>query len=141
MEEREIIEIEQDFQDAWEDYFGQPMYYVKLLTLTPTSSTYRESKVKTYDEANKLLFHGTFKENLSEEELAMGGGKVIPTGIITFITKELVDQDVEFKTIDVIDVVNLDETTTRYDIIAMQKKVQFGTHKVFTKFGVVEYGK
>ena len=141
MEEREIIEIESDFLEAWEDYFGQDMYYVKLKE-TSSSSIYKESKLKVYDEENKVLFHGTFKENPTEEELGMGGARVIPTGMITFVTKELVDQQVtSFSTNDVIDIVFLDGTTQRFNIIAKQGKVQFGMHKVFTKFGVREYGK
>lgn len=141
MQEREIIEIENDFLDAWEEYFGQEMYYVKLLVKTPTNSVYRESKVKTYDEANKLLFHGTFKENPTEEELFVAGGKVTPTGLIIFISKELIDQGVVFSTNDVIDFTDINGTEHRYNIVSIQGKVQFGQHKVFTKLGVVEVGK
>lgn len=142
MQEVEISQIELDFLDAWENYFGQHMYYVQFVESPTPTSIYKESKVKLYDEANKCLFHGTFKENPTEEELGMGGLKEVPTGMITFVTKELYDQGiVEIDTRDVIDVVDRLGNSKRFNIISSQGKVQFGTHKVFTKLGVREYGK
>ncbi len=141
MEEREIIEIESDFQEAWLEYFGQEMYYIRFIE-TSSSSIYKESKRKVYDEDNKVLFHGTFKENPTEEELAMGGLREIPTGLITFVTKELYEQGVtKFSTNDIIEVPQRNGEINRYNIISLQGKVQFGNHKVFYKFGVREYGK
>lgn len=142
MEEREILEIEADFQEAWEEYFGQTMYYVNFIESPTPTSIYRESKVKVYDEANKILFHGTYKENPTQEELAMGGLSETDIGLITFVTKELYEQGIlTIDDKDVIDVIMRDGTTRRFNIISHQGKVQFGSHKVFTKIGVREYGK
>lgn len=139
--DRDIDEISNDFLEAWRDYFGQEMYYIRFLQdVTPNyHPVYRESKIKKYDEENKVLFHGVFKENPTEEDLGMGGLKEYPTAMITLVAKELYDQGVTYIDMnDIIEITDRDLVTRRFNIVSKQGKVQLRNRKIFIKLGVRE---
>lgn len=135
----EIDEISVAFLDAWKEYFGQPMYYVPFLNGGTVHPVYKESKTKTYDFANKLLFTGTFKMKPLEEKGEIAGKEAIENAEITFITYELEQKGItEIDQRAIIEITHKDGITKTYNIVNNYGKVQFGTSRVFTKLGVME---
>lgn len=140
MRQDEIDEISTAFSEAWDEYFGQPMYYVPFL---PEESKihplYRETNRKVYDFANKKPFTGTFKEEKYEERGEIHGRDNFEKAEITFVTKEL--HDLGVTAIDqsaIIEIFNRNGVRKLYNIIANYGKVQLGNNKVFTKLNVTE---
>lgn len=141
MLQSEIDEISEAFMDAWEEYFGQVMYYVPLLDVPTKHPIYGESKTKdlNYDFANKVMFHGTFKESPIEEKGGVGGKDEKQKAEITFVTQELYSKGI--KAIDpraVIEITHRDGTVLLYNIVKRNGKVQLGDNHVFTKLDVVD---
>jgi hypothetical protein len=138
LEQTEVNEIAQAFLDAWEEYFGQTMYYVKFIS-ADKHPLYGESKNKTYDFANKLSFYGTFKQEPIEEKGDIGGKDVTETAEITFVTKELEEKGLEeVNHEDIIEITDKNGITKTYNIVDHYGKVQFGSSRVFTKLKVVD---
>lgn len=140
MLQKEIDEISEAFLDAWDEYFGQEMFYVPFLEDETTKHrVYKESKSKAYDFANKLKFTGTFKEEPLEEVGDVGGRDKQEKAEITFITKELEDKGItRIDSRAIIEITHKDGITKTYNIINNYGKVQFGSSRVFSKLGVVE---
>jgi hypothetical protein len=136
----EIDEISEAFMDAWEEYFGQIMYYVPFNdNPSDKHSIYGESKKKTYDFTKKVMFHGTFKQEPIEEKGELGGGEEREVAEITLVTKELYDKGVkEFRLKDIIEITDRDGVTKNYNIYQNYGKVQLGNNRVFTKLKVVD---
>ena len=140
MQQQEIDEISEAFLDAWKEYFGQIMYYIPFNpTATQKHPVYGETKAKVYDEANKVMFHGTFKQEPIEEKGELAGGENYEVAEITFVTKELYDKGiVEIKPEDMVEVVFRGGKTKRYNIVAHYGKVQLSDNRIFTKLKVTD---
>ena len=140
MDVSEIDDISDSFIEAWTEFFGQEMYYIRFLRDSNTPhNVYNDSRKKIYDEDNKVLFHGSLKEKPTAEELGMGGLKALPSGVITFVTKELRDAGItELSTNDCIEATPYAQPTIRFNIVSDQGKVQLTDQKIFTKLGVKE---
>lgn len=143
MIQSEIDEISEAFLDAWVEYFGQVMYYIKMKP-TPESDIhpiYGESKNKKYAEEEKVLFHGTYKQDPIEEKGDIAGKVEKEFAEITFVTKELFDKGItECKSEDIIEITNRIGVTSRYNIFQHYGKVQLGNNRVFMKLKVVDIG-
>jgi glutamate dehydrogenase/leucine dehydrogenase len=138
MTQKEIDEISDAFGEAWEDFFGQEMYYIAFDCGTYSHPIYREAKRKQYKEEEKTLFHGTLKEEPLEEKGDLAGKRTYPTAELTFVTKELRDKGVlEVDTRDIIEVTDINGNTERYNIINNYGKVQLVDNRIFTKLKVV----
>lgn len=140
MLQSEIDEISDAFQDAWDEYFGQEMFYVPFLKDSTTAHPlYKESKNKTYDFANKISFTGTFKEEPLEEVGEIAGKDEYQSAEITFVTKQLYDKGITtVNNADIIEITHRDGVTKTYNIIKHFGKVQLGDNRVFTKLEVTE---
>lgn len=142
MLQSELNEISEAFQDAWDEFFGQEMFYVPFqLEGTEVHRIYKESRRKTYDHANKIRFMGTFKELSNKEAGELFGADTKAESEITFVTKELFDQGI--KKVDdaaLIEITHHDGTTVLYNIVEVTRKVQLGDNRIFTKLGVFENG-
>lgn len=133
--------------DAWEEYFGQMLYYVpfdEISTKNNAHPLYRDvqKKGKIYLWDDMKPFHGTLKSEEVEEKGDMYGKDEETKYDITFITKELRDQGI--LNVDkeaLIYLVDRDGVNHVFNIIASNQKVQFGDNKVFTKLEVLEVGK
>jgi hypothetical protein len=140
MLQSEIDEISQAFSDAWQEYFGEEMYYVPFSENdTPVHRVYKESKSKAYDFANKILFHGTFKQEPIDEKGELAGKNEREKAEITFVTKELFDRSI--KEVDlraIIEITDRNGVTKHYNILKRNGKVQLGNNHVFTKIEVVD---
>lgn len=140
MLQSEIDEISVAFSEAWDEYFGQPMYYVPYKTIEDNiHPLYRETRQKEYDWKNKVLFNGTFKQEKYEERGEINGRDNYEEAEITLVTKELYDEGI--KVIDqsaIIEIIHRDGSRKLYNIVANYGKVQLGDNKVFTKIEVVE---
>lgn len=147
MIQSEIDEISEAFMDAWEEYFGQMLYYVpfdEISTKNNAHPLYRDvqKKGKIYLWDDMKPFHGTLKSEEVEEKGDMYGKDEETKYDITFITKELRDQGI--LNVDkeaLIYLVDRDGVNHVFNIIASNQKVQFGDNKVFTKLEVLEVGK
>jgi hypothetical protein len=139
MRQDEIDEISDAFSEAWEEFFGQPMFYIQFIGAENPHSLYRESKKKMYAEDGKKPFYGTFKQELIEEKGEIGGRKETEVSEITFVTKELFEQGIiEVDSRDIIEVTNRAGYTHRYNIFGHLGKVQLGDNRVFTQLKVVK---
>lgn len=140
MLQTEVDEISEAFLDAWKEYFGTVMYYVPFKeSETPVHRIYKESKAKSYDYENKILFHGTFKQTPIEEKGELAGKVEMENAEITFVTKQLFDQGIE--EVDpraIIEVTKRNGITKTYNITKRNGKVQLGDNYVFSKLEVVE---
>lgn len=140
MQQTEIDEISDAFSEAWEEFFGQVMYYVPLdRERTIVDDLYEETEKKVYDFANKVQFYGTLK--LTEEsEVGEISGKSNTIGAsITCVTKELVNKGVIYVELSSIIVTkNHNEGYRFYNIVGQYPKVQLGDNRVFTTIRVVE---
>lgn len=147
MIQSEIDEISEAFSDAWEEYFGQQLFYVPFdekNTENNVHPLYRDApkKGKIYLWDDMKPFYGTLKSEEVKEKGDMYGKDNEVQFNITFITKELRDQNI----------LNVDDRALIYyidrdgvdhvlNIIATNQKVQFGDNKVFTKLSVKDTGK
>lgn len=136
----ELDEYENDFIEAWEGYFGQPMYYVELV---PEESNihklYSESKKKIYDFENKKLFHGKFLRKPEMERGEIYGRENYDKAEISFITKELADLGVlKLKQSSVIETFDKEGTRKLYNIVGDYDKVQLRNRKLITRLIVSE---
>lgn len=139
MNQTEADEISEAFISAWEDYFGDEMYYVKFdSTNTIADSLYGEQKAKVYNYDNKALFHGTLKEAPDLDVRKQSGKEIKKDYEISFITKELIDQGIlEVDTNDIIQYIDRFGKNHLYKIYDSYQKVQFTDNKVFTKLKVI----
>lgn len=138
MLQSEIDEISEAFSDAWDEFFGQPMYYVPLMAGSTVHPIYRESKTKQYDVENKKSFNGTFKVKDIEEKGEMNGRDEKTYAEITFVTKELYDQGIlKINSRDQIHFFDRGGEEIKCNIIGHSGKVQLGDNKIFTKLDVV----
>jgi hypothetical protein len=140
MLQNEIDEISVAFLDAWDQYFGEKMFYVPFLEAeTSVHRVYKESKTKTYDYANKLQFTGTFKQQPIREEGEIAGKEEIEQAEITFVTKELYDKGVlEIDARSIVEITHRNGKTATYNIHNYYGKVQLGNNRIFTKLAVTE---
>lgn len=142
MLQSELDEISEAFQEAWDDSFGQEMFYVPFdKSGTVVHPIYRESKAKKYDFENKLRFMGTFKELTNEERGEIFGEESVAESEITFITAELYKQGItKVDKSALIEITHRNGETNTYDITESLGKVQLGNNRIFTKLGVVLRG-
>lgn len=138
MRQEEITEISQAFQEAWEEFFGAPMYYIPFDSSNSSPHPiYNESKGKKYDEANAVMFHGTLKERESQDVTAPTGKRIEKHFEITVVTQELIDKGVTH-----IDTNSIIRFTDRFgkiynlEIYDDFQKVQLVDNKIFTKLKV-----
>jgi hypothetical protein len=141
MLESEINEISSAFSDAWQQYFGQPMYYIPMDELaTEVHPIYGDTKVKAYKESSKISFYGTFKQSPIDEKGEMMGREIVEMAEITYVTKDLEDKGItEVQLEDMIEMTDKAGVTKRYNIIQYFGKVQFGDSRIFTKLKVAWY--
>lgn len=139
MLQNEIDEISDAFSDAWHEYFGQRMYYIKFdKSATAVHPVYGESKQKVYKEAEKVEFYGTLKESPIQETGEMRGSLEYQYAEITFVTRDLEKQGItQLDNKDIIEVVTKIGDSVRYNITSTVGKVQLSSSKVFTKIGVM----
>lgn len=141
MQQSEVDEISEAFKEAWQEYFGDTMYYVTFdKTKTIKDDLYEEQKTKVYDYENKKAFHGTLKESPSMDKLKQSGKKVYKIYTISFVTKELVDQGVNYiDTNDIILYIDRFGKENKFKIYDDYQKVQFSDNKIFTLLNVIPY--
>lgn len=142
MLQSELDEISEAFQEAWNDSFGQEMFYVPFVKDKTTSHPiYGDSEEKFYDFENKKRFMGTFKELNNEEAGELFGKDTNVEAEITLITKELFDQGVlEIDQSALVEITHRGGRTQLYNITKSIGKVQLGNNRIFTRLGVVEHG-
>lgn len=142
MLQSELDEISEAFQEAWNDSFGQEMFYVPFdKGKTISHPIYGDSEEKVYDFDNKKRFMGTFKELNNEEAGELFGKDTNVEAEITLITKELFDQGVlEIDTSALVEITHRSGRTQLYNITKSIGKVQLGNNRIFTRLGVVEHG-
>ena len=137
MRQNEIDDISREFSTAWEEFFGQEMYYIPLTNQPDFDPLYREYGEKTYDFANKLRFFGTLKDLSEEESVDAFGEDTEATREITFVSLDLEKQGVlEFDDSSIVQVTEKSGKTYYYSIEKIRQSVQFNSTRVFTKFGV-----
>ena len=141
MEQKELDEISDAFVDAWEEFFGQEMFYVPFdENASKPHPIYGENKNKVYDYENKKRFMGTFKELSDEEAGELFGQETKAEAEITYVTKELYEQGITRpKKSALVQITFRDGVTKLYNITEITGKVQLGDNRIFTKFGVFEY--
>jgi hypothetical protein len=141
MLESEINEIASAFSDAWQQYFGQTMYYIPMdAVATQKHPIYGDTKVKVYKEAEKVAFYGTFKQSPIDEKGEMMGREIVEMAEITYVTNDLYNKGItEVQLEDMIEMTDKSGVTKRYNIIEYFGKVQFGDSRIFTKLKVVWY--
>jgi hypothetical protein len=141
MRQDEIDEISGAFQEAWTEFFGAEMYYVSFDASTVANPIYRESKTKKYLWDSKKLFHGTLKEQQSQDVAQPTGKQVVKFYEITFVAKELLDQGIlHIDTNDIIQYTDRFGKEYRLEIYDDFQKVQLVDNKIFTKLKVKYYG-
>lgn len=143
MQQSEIDEISEAFQDAWEEYFGDLMYYVRFNKKgTEFNDIYNESKKLKYDMDNKIPFHGTLKELEQDDVIQPYGDNEVKLFSITFVMKELIDQKQYI--LDHNDIIVYEQrlgnmlVERRFNIYDSLEKVQFNSTKIFGKLKVKE---
>lgn len=137
MRQNEIDDISREFATAWEEFFGQEMYYVEMSNQPSYDPLYREYGEKEYDFANKKKFFGTLKDLTEEEKVDAFGEDSEAKREITFVTLDLEKQGVT--TLDdssIIQVTEKNGETYYYNIEQINQSVQFGSTRVFSKMGV-----
>jgi hypothetical protein len=141
MSQTEIDEISEAFKEAWEDYFGDVLYYVPFdYASTQFSEIYGESKKKKYLFLEKKPFHGTIKERELLDVNRPTGRSREKEYELTFVTKELIDQGItEVDTNSIIIYTDRFEKEYRLIIFDDYQKVQLVDNKVFTKLKVKYY--
>ena len=138
MRQEEINEISQAFLEAWEEFFGAPMYYIPFDETSSKHSIYNESKGKKYKEDEAVMFHGTIKERENQDVTKPTGKRVQKVFELTAVTKELIDGGIEH--IDTNSIIRYTDqfgkvfTLSIYDDL---QKVQLTNNKIFTKMKVV----
>lgn len=139
MLQTELDEISNAFSEAWEEFFGQEMFYVELSGATEIHPLYGESRGKIYDFEGKKPFNGTFKQDEYKERGEIGGRDNYEEATITFITKELIDLGIfTINQSAIIEIFHRDGERKLYNIISNYGKVQLGNNKIFTTLKVVE---
>lgn len=143
MRQSEIDEISEAFNDAWKEYFGDKLKYIRFIKNgTDFDDIYSESKYLDYDYDNPIEFYGTLKELETEDVLEPYGKNDIKRFTITFITKELKDKGIfEVNTDDIIiyeQVLGDKILVRKFSIYDTIQKVQFSSEKIFTKLFVKE---
>ena len=92
MQINEIEEISKAFSEAWEDYFGDKLKYVRFNTEnTKFHNIYNESKSLQYDYDNAVTFYGSLKEIEKEDVIEPYGDDEYRIFTITLVTQELLD--------------------------------------------------
>lgn len=141
MRQEEIKEISQAFQQAWEDFFGAPMYYIPYDTNDDYDELYDENRSKDYKEAEAVLVHGTIKEKEDLDTTTPVGKLKVKHYTITLVTQELIDGGVtNIDTNSIIRHTDIHGVTTDYEIYDDYQKVQLGNNKIFTKLKVRSNG-
>lgn len=139
MNQAEIDEISVSFLEAWEEYFGTPMYLIPY-NYTGSSNIYGDKKSKDYDLDNAVMFHGTLKELESSDTVKPDGKYDEEYYDITLVTKELNDQGVyKIDTNSLIKYVDRFRNEYYFKIYDTFQKVQFSNNKIFTKIRVKKY--
>lgn len=137
MRQNEIDDISREFSTAWEEFFGQEMFYVPLSNQPDYDPLYREYENKTYDFDNKKRFYGTLKDLSEEESVDAFGDDTKAKREITFVSLDLESQGIqEFDDSSIVQVTEKSGGTYYYSIQHIVQSVQFGSTRVFTKFGV-----
>lgn len=134
MKQQEIDEISVAFLEAWEEYFGDLMYYVPFKQGDDLDNIYLESKAKVYDYDNKVPFHGTIREIQSQDK-SLATGKLIEKRYeITLVTKELLDGGVPYIDTNAL-ITYTDRFNKEYQLYIYDdfQKVQLVDNKLFTK--------
>lgn len=142
MLQSEVNEISDAFQDAWDEFFGQEMFYVPLdLEKTIVHPIYKETTEKVYDFAGKKRFVGTYKELSNKEAGELFGDATRAKAEITYVSRELIlagVDDVDDSAL--IEITHQSGRVGLYNITEITRKVQFGDNRIFTKLGVFEDG-
>ena len=139
MLQSELNEISDAFSEAWNEFFGQEMFYVKLSQATEIHPLYGEAKKKLYDFENKVSFNGTFKQKKYEERGEINGRDNYEEAEITFVTKELYEKGItNIVQSSVIEIIHRNGERKLYNIISNYGKVQLGNNKIFTTLEVTE---
>lgn len=132
LSQNEIDSISKEFLDAWTNYFGQEMYYIKCIS-QQANNIYKEVKSKQYDEENKILFHGTLKEKPVTEKEVQSGKRVLKMYEIVIVTKELEDAGInDIDLDDIIEVPLKNGNVLRLEITSKKQKFQLLNNKIFT---------
>lgn len=143
MAQSEIDEISQAFIEAWEDYFGDIVYYVPFdySGTKADGSIYSETKTKKYLYDKKVLLHATVKERENLDVNTAIGKRVEKHYEITFVTKELIDAGInQVDTNSILVYTDRFQSEHKFMIYDDFQKVQLVDNKVFTKLKVKAYG-
>lgn len=140
MTQQEIDDISSTFEEAWREYFGMEVYYLRLRnTMTSDSELYDEKIGKENDFEIIGPLVATFKKNPTEKEIADAGLSERVSGIFTFVVKSLVDKGItQIRTVDRIRLTDRFGNTTTYLIRDYNERVQFVDNYIFVKVGVNE---
>lgn len=143
MQQAEIDEISEAFSDAWRDYFGDLMYYVRFNRKdTSFDTTYNESKKLSYDMDNKIPFYGALKDLEKDDTIEPYGDDETKLYSITFVMKELIDKgqfDINHDDLIIYEQKVGDMLITRkFSIYSSLQKVQFNATKIFGNLKVRE---
>lgn len=137
MRQTEIDDISREFSAAWEEFFGQEMYYVPMTNQPDFDPLYREYGEKQYDFAGKKKFFGTLKDMSEAEKVDAFGADSEAKREIAFVSLDLESQGVSrVDDSGIIEVTEKDGKTYYYNIEQVRQTVQFGSTRVFTKLGV-----
>lgn len=142
MRQEELNDISQAFLDAWEEFFGAPMYYIPFSesTMSNPHSIYGESKTKQYKEAEAIMFYGTILERESDDITSPIGKSLEKFFEITCVTQELIDKGITH--IDTNALIRYqDRFGKEYNLQIYDdfQKVQLVDNKIFTKLKVKYY--
>lgn len=143
MQQAEIDEISEAFSDAWKEYFGDLMYYVRFNRKeTDFDSIYNESKKLKYDMDNKIPFYGALRDLEKDDTIEPYGDDETKLYSITFVMKELLDKGQLSLNHD--DLIIYEQRvgdmllTRKFYIYSSLQKVQFNSTKIFGNLKVKE---
>lgn len=140
MDQREIDEISQAFQQAWDEIFGMYTYVLKHEPTTTEHPLYDERIGKPYSDPIGPI-PATFRVNPTQEEIEQAGLSADVSGILTYVTKDLRDNGIlSLNLTDRIRIEDRDGNVTVYEVTELSPRVQFGNNYIFTKVGVKELG-
>lgn len=142
MRQEELNEISNAFLEAWEEFFGAPMYYIPLDRIESSPHPiYKESRAKKYDETKAVMFHGTLKERETLDITSAIGKDIDKHYEVTLVTQELIDKGVN--SIDTDAIIRFTDRfgeSHTYSIYDDFQKVQLVDNKIFTKLKVMKNG-
>jgi hypothetical protein len=142
VEKQEIDDISNTFLEAWREYFGTPIIYMKKKSPIANSSKLYDEKIgKASDYEDIGPIYATIKYLPTEDELTTMGLQQQARAVLRVINKELEDLGVtSIDGADRIKIIDKNDKTVIYKIKESNPRVQFSNSYIFTSIGVDELG-